>query len=360
VRIIDSLKEIFCRINDIFAIMRKLLFFFALIVLASCGDDKPKKSQSKITDDQLDSLLAVYPDSIPLLLRRGELLLTEGDYERALADGAKAFRLDTNNIDARRLYATVLTNKPDKTVGDISTAQRHFHRVIKKRPKDLKALIGLASTYRLQENYETTFKYVNEALRIDPKYRDAYVLKGSTYLIMGNSKLAKSSYETAVQQDPEFFEAYIMLGSLYQAENDPLCIQYYTTANQLRPKDMDAIYALAYAKQLFGKYEEARTMYREMAADTNDYYVERGLFHQGFIHQFGEKNLDSAIYFYSSALVTNPMHVESWYNMGLCYSEQKNKTKALQSFAKALKYGRQNNYKPEFLVEVEKEAAKNK
>lgn len=341
--------------------MRIFFTLFILLSLASCGEGSEKKATSKeITDDQLDSLIGLYPDSVPLLLRRGELLLARGEYDGALADGAKAYRLDTTNMDARLLYATVLTNKPDKSVSDVSTAQRHFHKVIKKRPKDLKALVGLASTYRLQENYETTFKYVNEALRIDPKYRDAYVLKGSTYLLMGNTKLAKSSYETAVQQDPQFFEAYIMLGSLYQAENDPICIQYYTTAYQLKPKDMDAIYALAYAKQLFGKIEEARTLYREMATDTNDYYVERGLFHQGYIHQFGEKNLDSAIYFYSSALVTNPMHVESWYNLGLCYSEQKNKTKALQSFSKALKYGRQNNYKPEFLEEVEKEAAKNK
>jgi tetratricopeptide (TPR) repeat protein len=48
--------------------------------------------------------------------------------------------------------------------------------------------------------------------------------------------------------------------------------------------------------------------------------------------------IDSAIYYYKSALKTEPRHVESWHNLGLCYKEQGDKTKALQSFAKALQY----------------------
>lgn len=337
--------------------MKKLFFVLALFLMASCGE-KESTGVKEVTDQQLDSVLAIYPDSIPLLVRRGEIYLKGGNFEGALADAARAFRLDSTRLEVKSLFATSLTNSPNRTVEDIATAQRHFQAIIKKKPKDLKALIGLASTYRLQENYESTFKYVNEALRIDPKYRDAYVLKGSTYLMLGNTKLAKSSYETAVQQDPEFFEAYIMLGSLYQAEEDPICMEYYTTAHQLKPTNMDAVYALAYAKQLFGKIEEARTLYRQMASDTSDYYVERGLFHQGFIHQFGEENMDSAIYYYKSALVTNPKYVESWYNLGLCYAELKDQTKALQSYSKALKYGRQGNYDPAFIEEVEKEAAR--
>lgn len=337
--------------------MKKLFFVGGLLLLASCGETEPKGAQV-ITDQQLDSVLTIHPDSIPLLVRRGELYLKEGNFEGAVADAARAYRLDSNRLEVKSLFATALTNSPSRTVADIETAQRHFKAIIKKQPKDLKALIGLASTYRLQENYESTFKYVNEALRIDPKYRDAYVLKGSTYLMLGNTKLAKSSYETAVQQDPKFFEAYIMLGSLYQAEEDPICVEYYTTAYQLKPNNMDAIYALAYAKQLFGKIEEARTLYRKMASDTSDYYIERGLFHQGYIHQFGEENMDSAIYYYKSALVTNPKYVESWYNLGLCYAEYKDQTKALQSYSKALKYARQGNYDPAFIEEVEREAAK--
>lgn len=323
-----------------------LFTFVSLCLFNSCGQD-PVIDNSKDAPRNLDSLLTLYPDSIPLLVERGTKYMNEMHYDKALADAAKAFRLDSNTVSTRMLYAEVLNNSPKRTVSEITSAQRHYLRVIKKEPKNTKALVGLASTYSQQQDFEASFKYINEALRIDPKYRDAYVLKGTNYRWLGNIELTKSSYETAVQQDPEFFEAYIMLGSLYQAEGNKVCIEYYKTANQLKPNDMDAIYALAYAKQEFNDLNGAKILYRKMAADTADFYIERGLFHQGYIKQFEEKDLDSAMYFYTSAITTNPKYVEAWHNLGLCHVERGDKSKALQAFSKALKYN------PDFTISRE-------
>lgn len=339
-----------------FVDMNKALLYLLFIgfFMVSCEDAEPVKQSPK--SENLDSLILAFPDSVPLLIKHGAKMISEYEYEKALADAAKAFRLDSNNIEARMLYAEVLNNKPGKTVADVAAAQRHYKIIVNKEPKNTKALVGLAASYRQQMDFEATFKYVNEALRIDPKCRDAYVLKGSTYVFLKDLKLAKSSYETAVQQDPNFFEAYIMLGSIYQGEGDKLCLQYYTTALQLKPNDMDAIYALAYAEHLFGNLEEAKTLYRKMAGDTSEFYVARGLFHQGYIKQFSDQSIDSAIYYYNSALETSPMHVESWYNLGICYMEEKENTKALQSFSKTLKYARQQGYNDDFIKQVEDKA----
>lgn len=334
---------------------KALLFLFAFgILITSCEETKPVIPKSNKVD--LDSLLLAYPDSVPLLIEHGEKMISEYNYEVALADAAKAFRLDSSNLNARILYAEVLNNKPGKSVADVAAAQRHYKHVVNKQPKNTRALVGLAASYRQQMDFESTFKYVNEALRIDPKCRDAYVLKGSSYVFLKDIKLAKSSYETAVQQDPDFFEAYIMLGSLYQSEGDDVCIQYYTTAFQLKPNDMDAIYALGYAEHLFGDLDAAKTLYRKMAADSIEFYVSRGLFHQGYIKQFSDEDVDSAIYYYNSALKTSPMHVESWHNLALCYLERDEKTKALQSFGKTLKYARQQEYNEEYIKGIEDKA----
>lgn len=327
--------------------MQLSVFFFVVsATFISCGE-KENPNTKPVREENIDSLLTLYPDSVALLIKRGNQLFLKNEFEAALADAAKAFRLDSLNLDTRLLYAKTLNNKPGRIVAEIALAQRHFQLVLKKDPKNLEALIGIASTFSQQQDFENSFKYINQALRIDPKYRDAYVLKGSNYRMLGNIELTKSSYETAVQQDPEFFEAYIMLGSLYEAEGNKLCLQYYTTALQLRPDNMDAIYALAYAKEGFGILEEAKSLYREMAADTVDYYVERGLFHQGYIKQFSEKDIDSALYFYNSALATNPKYVEAWHNLGLCYIEKGDKSRALQAFSKALKYN------PDFTISRE-------
>ncbi|MFN5910978.1 MAG: tetratricopeptide repeat protein [Bacteroidota bacterium] len=311
--------------------MRYLVFLLPLLLI-SCRENKPVKKLPK----DLDSLIGIFPDSVELLVKRGNMLLEEYKYDKAMADGAKAFRLDSNNVEARLLFAEVLNNRPERIIDDIVSAQRHYDLIIKKDKKNLKALIGLASTYSQLQDYEVSFKYINQALRINPRYRNAYVLKGSNYLKLGKIELAKSSYETAVQQDPDFYEAYIMLGALYQGEKNPICIEYYTTASELRPKDPDVLYSLAYAKQQFGKEEDAVRLYRKMIQiDTT--YAE-ALFQIGYIKQFVIGDLDSAIYYYNSAIVTEPRYVEAWHNMGLCYEDKGDKTRALQSYAKALKY----------------------
>lgn len=318
--------------------------------LLSCGEPEENNVAINKTEN-LDSLLLKSPNDINLLVERGNKLFNEYEYDLALNDAAKAYRIDSMNFDARLLYAEVLNNRETRTVEEVQIAQNHYKWVLKKDAKNLRGLVGLAATYNFQQDFENTFKYINTALRIDPKYRDAYVLKGTTYRQIGNMELAKSSYETAIQQDPKFFEAYFLLGAIYQAEENPLCIEYFATALQLRPDILEVKYQLAYSKQTYGNLESAKELYREMAHDTIDFYVSRGLFHQGYIKQFIDKkqDVDSAMYFYKSALETEPRYVEAWHNMGMCHAQKGDKERALKSFSNALKYD------PEF--EMSRQAA---
>lgn len=320
--------------------MNKIIYcLLGVLSLVSCGESKENKA-TKNTTENLDSLLLRSPNDIDLLVKRGNKLFKAYEYDLALNDAAKAFRLDSNKVETRLLYAEVLNNRETRTVEEVQIAQNHYKWVVKKDSKNLRALVGLAATYNFQQDFENTFKYINTALRIDPKYRDAYVLKGTTYRQIGNMELAKSSYETAIQQDPKFFEAYFLLGTIYQAEESPLCIEYFATALQLRPDILEVKYQLAYSKEQFGNLESAKELYREMAHDTVDFYVSRGLFHQGYIKHFVDKkqDIDSAMYFYKSAIETEPRYVEAWHNMGLCHIIKGSKERALKSFSNALKY----------------------
>ena len=166
--------------------------------------------------------------------------------------------------------------------------------------------------------------------------RDAYVLKGTNYLHLQNMELAKSSYETAIQQDPDFFEAYLMLGSIYQSENNEICIEYYTTAAKLKPNNNDVLYAYAFANQVNNNIEEAKSTYRKMIRLDTTY--SQALFQLGYIKQWKENDLDSAMYFYSNTIQTTPNYVEAWHNLGICYLEKGDKPKAQQAFRKALTF----------------------
>lgn len=306
---------------------------FLLILLTACGGKSTQKKQKELS---IDELYKKYPDSVPILIKHGNLMLERYDYEKALQDGAKAYRMQESNIEARFLYANALNNRANRSVSDVMSAQKHFKFVVKKQPKNTRALVALATTYAQQGDNEKAFYFINEALRIDKKYRDAYILKGSIYLSMDNRKLAKSSYQTAVEQDPEFFAAYIKLGLIYQEEGDPLCIQYFITATQIRPNNIEAYYNLAYAYQQFDKIPEAQQTYREMIK--KDPTFTPPLFQLGWIKQFKQNDLDSAIYFYNETLQKEPRYVEAWHNLGLAYETKGEKYQAIQYYRKALKY----------------------
>ncbi len=304
-----------------------------LIGLLACNNEKKEKENMSI-----DALIEKYPDSVELLVQRGRQFMSTFEFDKALADGTRAFRLDSTKTVVRHFYADVLNNSPKRTVADTYLAQRHYNILLKSDPKNPELLVSLASTYSIQQDFENAFKFINKALKINPRYRDGYLLKGSIYRVLGNNELMKSSYETAIQQDPKFYEAYLMLGAIYQQENNKLCIEYFTTAAQLKPREIEAKYSLAYARQHFGKEEDAAQMYREMAKDTSDYYASQAWFQLGHMKQFRFGDLDSAKFFYKKAIQVEPRFFEAYHNLGICYDREGDKTQALKSFGKALKY----------------------
>ena len=312
--------------------------FLGFLVLAVCAILFPSCKSGNPTSapiTNIDSLYKLYPDSVPILIAHGNKMLERYDLNKAFQDGAKAYRLQPKNIEARFLYAQAMNNRPERTPTDVAAAQGHFKFVVQKEPRNLKALIQLATTYSQQGDYEKSFQYINEVLKIDKKYRDGYVLKGTNYLQLGKRDLAKSSYQTAIDQDPKFFEGIIFLGTLYQQDGDPLCIEYYTSALQLRPNSIDAMYNLAYGYQDLKRFDEAMIIYREMAIKDPEFSP--SLFQQGSIKQ-SQNDIDSAQFFYNQTLQKEPRYVEAWHNLGMCYELKKDRSRALQAYAKALKY----------------------
>ncbi len=318
-----------------------LFLIISLFLVYSCSNNSTDKNKSvQPTASNIDSLVLLYPDSVPLLIFRGNEALKNYRFFDALADGARAFRLDSSNVDARMLYAQSLNNKSNRSIEEVAIAQRHFKYIVSKQPKNTDALVALATTYRHFQDVDNAFKYVNDALRIDPKKREAYALKGSIYMDLKNYDLAKSSYETAVQQDPNFYEAYLHLAVLYHKDQNPISLEYYQTAYELNPKNPEFLYSWAFALESFGKIEEAKEKYRLMSQNEEKYFKARGLFHLGHIKQRLENQVDSAIYFYTQAINNQYDYIEAYHNRGMCYELKGDNQSAKQEYLEALKYNR--------------------
>jgi len=306
-------------------------------MVACGGSTTANHTNTEMTNENIDSLLNLYPDSISLLVFRGNVALNAYRFADALADGARAFRLDSNNIETRMLYGQALNNKADRSIEEITTAQRHFHYVLDNNPQQTDALVAIAATYRALQDIDNAFKFVNEAIRINPKKREAYALKGSIYLDLENYKLAKSSYETAVQQDPTFYEAYLHLATIYHRESNPLSLEYYQTAYELKPEEPELLYAWAFAQETFGKWTEAIENYRTLSANDDDFYKAHGLFHIGHIKQRKTDEIDSAVYYYSQAINHKKDYVEAHHNRGMCYEKKGDIQSAKQEYMEAIR-----------------------
>lgn len=329
--------------------MIKNTFLFALLgfgILFSCTSEdsteddqffvkEEVKTERNVFDDIADSL-EKNPEDISLWIRQGNLCKERLNFQCALNAGAKAFRIDSTNIQARQLYAWTLINKPKTPVSDIERAKRHYQYVLSLQPKDPQTLVELANTFSLTGDFKTAIKYINDALRIDERYRDGYVLKGSIYKTLEKNDLALSSYQTALQIDPEFFIGHLNTGWLLTSmEDHKLALEYYENAVELKPENLNAIYGVAKSLQDMGEYEGALKNYRKIERIEPDFYVT--YFNQGVIKQYYQEELDSATYFYNKALEVNPQYLDGWLQLGETYYSQNRDSEAARAFAEALR-----------------------
>lgn len=328
--------------------LRWVLFLsLALNVITSCNEEGDKQDDQFYADKaeeideksmlvQLNDSLEKDPDNIDLWIRKGNYCKEALDFKCALDAGAKAFILDSTNLDARRLYAWTLVNKPKAPVEDIERAQRHYKYILSVNQKDPATMVELANTFSLTGDIKTAFKYINDALRIDQEYRDAYVLKGSIYKTMGNNELALSSYQTALQLDPDFFIGHLNTGWLLtEMGKHELALEYYENAHELNPQNINAQYGIAKSYQDMEEFDRALAEYRELEAIDSSFYIT--YYNQGVIKQYFQNQLDSAVYFYDKLLSIEPEYIDGWVQLGRTYFAQDRKSDAGRAYSRALK-----------------------
>lgn len=342
--------------------MKNFLFVCSIIsFLIACGDVEQtalKSTNTLVAEPnesyaesrmRLDQILEASPDSLQALLESASLALEHYDYALAYADAARAFRLDSSSNAARMMYALSIINQGNRTVSDINRAQDYLQMVVQNEGKNAKAMVGLANTYALQQDFDEARVWIDKALDQSPKFFDAHVLKGSMYKVLsaalngedGSQPLSRAYMDSAIntysrvsQYYPDKPEIYIELGILFQQLNNERCVDQFYSAVQLEPENIDYKYALAYAYGLFGQERLAMKVYGEMQELDSLYseaYCQMGQIYQ---KKYGE--LDSALNMYREVVSIDPSHIDAYVNMGVIYAEKKAYTRALKSYSKAL------------------------
>ncbi len=317
--------------------MRNSIYACLIVVLAVACNENPTPKLENQNDapeltiyDSLNTEIKKDPNNPSLYFERAKAHYADRDMASSLSDVGRALALDSGMIQPYLLLADL------KLIGNQSReARESLMKALEQEPKNVDVLVKLGELHMLVEDYDNSFKYLNDALKEDVYRSDAYRLKGFNYKFLGDTVNAVSSFQTAVEQNPEDYDSYMQLGLLYASANHKLALDYFNNALKVRPESMETLYAIGYFHQNNGSAREALMTYERILELTPNYF--NAWYNRGYVYlQLVEDN-DSAALMFTKAIETGPNgYFAAYHNRGLAYERANQLEKAEADYRKAL------------------------
>mgnify|MGYP001209396910 FL=1 len=307
----------------------------AVLIGVACNTVAPADDAQQVSDPVQAAIIALekkiladpknaelYAERAKLNEQRDSVELAEKDWQRAIAAAPSDPRW---HIGLGDLYYRKIR---------VDQADAQFREAIAVDATNVEARLKRSEIMLLQRKYTDAMAMANEALRLDVQNPRGYFLKGWIHMEAGDTALAISSYRTAIEQDPAQYEAYIALGLLHAAKRDPLALEYYNSAIDLKPKSVEAWYNKGMYAQENGLDSLAMDCYshikeidpRNATAWYNTGYIL--LEHQGRYAEAREQ--------FGKAIQLMPTYVQAYYNRGLCYEREQRLDSALIDYQRAI------------------------
>src|SRR6185437_4174534 len=132
---------------------------------------------------------ALSPDSVPVLLARGDLLVNAGQLEQGLESYRRAEELAPNNVDVLLGMA-----EAEERQNSSNEALRFYRRAIIASPNDYKPYQKLGFFYYLRSDYVTAAKQFQKAVDLAPERYDLHDLLAGTRAQLGAFRAADQEY----------------------------------------------------------------------------------------------------------------------------------------------------------------------
>ncbi len=292
------------------------------IMMLGCGGggDTAEVPGTQLLNEQVDSMavrlaaldqrIVSDPSDALAYADRATFYESIDSTRRALADMDRALKLDSDNVEYR-LRAGDL----NYSVLNVERARQHFLRAGKLAPDDSRPRLKLAEIELVLRHYKESMAMVNEVLRKDPNVAHGYYLKGWIHMETRDTNLAISSFRTAVEQDPQDYDAYLMLAKLSAARHDPLAEQYFNTAIDMRPGQVEAIYNKAIYYQENGRDSLALACYdRIQEIDPRNPLA---WYNRGWVRLEHLDDPNGAKQDFDKAIELQTNYADAWYNRGV-------------------------------------------
>ncbi len=299
-----------------------LCLTFCVGLLTSCSEEpgsaeKSVATKSSSKDDIIASLsdeIIENPNDANLYIKRALIYQNRNQMNLAIKDAERALTLDSTAS-----YFHQVLGELNFLRGQLGPARQSLERAAELDESNTDALLKLAEVQFLLRRYEESINSINTALVQNDRLAQGYFIKGYVYKEIGDTTLAKSSFQTVIEINPEHYEGYMELGSLFALEGDPLALEYFNSALELKPKSAEAFYHKGMFLQAGSRYLDAKNTYRELLQ------VDRGnvlaFYNLGYLYLTEFLEFDTAIAYFDSALAIRPDYIEAMVNKGLAQEE---------------------------------------
>lgn len=171
-----------------------------LFLLTGCSNGRQAESQpitqaSKI--ENLSTQIQTNPESVELLLERGNLLRDAGDFEPALEDFTKVLKVEPGNQEAIFGQDYCFRN-----LGEYENSIDVLSELVGADPKNVKALRNRAIALRYSKKYPEAIADCEKAISIDPEYAPAYYSRAFIAADLGLHREAIKHVSRAIENDP--------------------------------------------------------------------------------------------------------------------------------------------------------------
>jgi tetratricopeptide (TPR) repeat protein len=316
--------------------MRAILLSCCLLALAACDapidpiDGAPADGAAPFNLAQIEQAILADPGDPANYARRARYFEALDSVRLAESDWKRIIALDSLNPEWR----IALGDLYFRTIR-LADAELRFQEAIVKDPKTTIARSKLSEVYLMQARYKEAMVVANDALRLDPLDASLYNLKGWIHRTAGDTDLAISSYHTAVERDPQHYDAFVSLGIMHAARHDPLALEYYSSALEIRPESIEALYDKAIFAQDHGRDSLALACYERILAIDPKYPLAH--YNKGFVYLEHQQRIPEARAAFKTAIDLLPDYTAAYYNRGLTYELEDKLDSALLDFQQALR-----------------------
>ena len=278
-----------------------ILLLASVLCLAACkGNDN-----GNLSDGQRLELLDIKIDKSPnddaLLAERARLLLNLGRTKDATHDIDRAVELKPDKVEYLMLQADAHFAN-----GNTSNSYKALSAAEKLEPDNKEIQLKMGEITFYSRDYDRSLRCLTKVTEQEPDNRTALFMKGFIYKERGDTAEAVTLLRKVCDLYPDYEPAYEELGVLYSARNNPMALEYLSTALQLEPNNTNAMYALAMYHQNRQEMDEAEGLYRRML-DINPHSAD-AWHNLGYIELTFYHDYQRAATFFDSALASDPSH----------------------------------------------------